>query len=258
MNVKWTASSSGWAHGARRILGGVAGGCVVLLGTATIPASAQTGRLAASGGLVERLTDRVPTSGVLVAGIHVGSSEDRFSPDRLGLHLNSDLRGKSVCVRVATRDGRYRALGLYKVGSYTSTTPGLEFRSSHLSALETMPANVFAVRAVVATGCDDATAGSIVPATLSGAAPATRLVVLLNPGDANARIRLLSTDGAPLSGEPVRCRTVVGGPRIAFTQTCELDLSGAGLNARGVLEIVLVELTEGRSVHRFNIELPVR
>jgi len=232
-------------------------GIVVLFG-ASSDGMAQTRPLQPVGQLVERLTDAVPTSGLLLAGVHWGKSADKFRTGNLGLQLFKSPQPRNVCVRVATRDGRYRGLASYLVPPNPESPSRLLFESKYVNQLEQLPAGDFAVKAIVAGECNDAASGVIIPAVV-GAGPGPQpLMVFLSPNDATARARIVSRDGKPLSGDAVRCQSAGPGTRIAYSHICEISLTDFTFSGRAVLEIILVELTDGRSVKPYEIEIPSR
>jgi hypothetical protein len=232
-------------------------GLVVIFG-ASSDGVAQTRPLEPVGQLVERLTDVVPTSGLLLAGVHWGKSSDKFKTGNLGLQLFKSSQPRNVCVRVATRDGRYRGLASYLVPPNPESPSRLLFESRYINELEQMQAGDFAVKAIVAGECGDAASGVLIPAVV-GAGPGPQpLIVLLSPNDATARARIVSRDGKPLSGDAVRCQSAGPGTRIAYSHTCEISLTDSTFSGRAILEIVLVELTDGRSVKPYDIEIPSR
>jgi hypothetical protein len=219
---------------------------------------AQTRPLEPVGQLVERLTDTVPTSGLLLAGVHWGKSSDKFRTGNLGLQLFKSPQPRNVCVRIATRDGRYRGLAAYVVPPNPDNPSRLQFKSQYTNELEQMPASDFAIKAVVVSECGDAASGVIIPAVVGAEPSPQSLIVFLSPNDATARARIVSRDGKPLSGDPVRCQSAGPGTRIAYSHTCEVSLTDPTFSGRAILEIILVELTEGRSVKSYEIEIPSR
>jgi hypothetical protein len=219
---------------------------------------AQTRPLEPVGQLVERLTDTVPTSGLLLAGVHWGKSSATFKTSDLGLQLFRSAQPRNVCVRVATRDGRYRGLASYLVPPNPDSPSRLLFASQYARQLEQMPASDFAVKAIIARECSDAASGVIIPAVIGAESTPQSLIVFLSPNDATARARVVSFDGKPLSGDPVRCQSAGPGTRIAYSHICEVSLTDPAFAGRAILEIILVELTEGRSVKSYEIEIPSR
>ena len=228
------------------------------------PGRAQSSTLEPLGNrLVERLTDGVPTSGLLLAGVHWGraagnAGTETFRKENLGLQLSQGLEGRKVCVRVTTRDGRYRGMASYTVLAGTPARATLGFPSGYLPVLQQMPVADFAVRAIVTDDCGDASKGTIIPAVVSPRPSSGILTVYLNPGDATARARLVAPDGRTLSGEAVRCQSVGPGTKIAYSHVCELTISEPGYSGRASLEVMLVELTDGISRSKFDIEIPAR
>ena len=178
----------------------------VFAALATAPAAfSETRTRRPTGQFVERLTDRVPTSGFLVAGVQLGRSSGIYARD-----------------------------------------------------LATMNSQEFAVRTVVSSQCDDAAEGPLVPAGLSSAKNVDVLLVLTNPGDARVSARLISRAGESLTGAATRCRNAERGPNIVFSQVCELSLGAEVKAGAAVLELTVVELTDGRTFRRFDIEIPGR
>jgi hypothetical protein len=231
---------------------------MVFISGACSDGMAQTRPLEPVGQLVERLTDSVPTSGLLVAGVHWGKSSDKFRTGNLGLQLFKSPQPRNVCVRVATRDGRYRGLASYVVPPNPDSPSRLQFKSQYANELEQLPAGDFAVKAIVAGECGDAASGVIIPAVVGAGSTPPSLVVFLSPNDATARARIVSRDGKPLSGDAVRCQSAGPGIRIAYSHTCDISLTDSTFSGRAMLEIILVELTDGRSVKPYEIEIPSR
>lgn len=235
--------------------------CVMALGVAFGAASgaaAETLRLRADR-FDEQLTDRVRTSGSLLAGVYVGRMSDLFQPGAIGLPVGSGSRGEMICLRVASRDGRYRGLAQYRVATDAVATPVLEFNTAYMAALTRMPLSQIAARITRAATCTDAVDGPIIPAVLgsSGAlsADARRLVILLNPGEARVTARLLSAAGEALGTEANRCTRLAEGASIVFSHACELALPQPSAGSRVNLELVIIELADGRSVRKFDLDL---
>lgn len=232
-------------------------GIVILFG-ASSDGVAQTRPLQPVGQLVERLTDAVPTSGLLLAGVHWGKSSGKFRTSNLGLQLFKSPQPRNVCVRVATRDGRYRGLASYLVPPNPDSPSLLLFKSQYANQLEQMPVSDFAVKAVIADECNDAVSGVIIPAVVGAESAPQSLIVFLSPNDATTRARVVSRDGTSLSGDAVRCQSVGPGTRIAYSHACEISLADSTFSGRAILEIVLIELTGGRSIKPYDIEIPSR
>ena len=223
------------------------------------PASSQSALLEpVAGSFNERLMDRVPTSGRMLVGLHLGIPSGRFDPGQIVLPARSQADGGSICLRLATRDGRYRAIANYQLPAGVAGERTLSLPTRVGEQLKTMAANDFAVNSVVAAQCDEAADGLLVPVRLPGARGNDVLTVAVNAADGTVAARLLSADGKSLTGSAVRC--VPPGPdhRIVFSHLCSLPLGASVPAGRAVLEVTIIELTDGRSIRRYDIELPQR
>ena len=144
---------------------------IVFIFGASSDGMAQTRLLEPVGPLVERFTDAVPT---LLAGVHWGKLSDKFRTGNLGLQAIKSPRPRNVCVRVASRDSRYRGLAPYLIPPNSESPSRLLFNSQYSDQLEQMPAGAVAVKAIIAGECSDAASGAASVAS-SSPAPCRRL-----------------------------------------------------------------------------------
>jgi len=207
----------------------------------------------------ESLTDRVRTSGTLLAGVFLGDARDSFQPDAIHLPLRSVTGGLGICLRVVSRDGRYRGLAEYRLPGEVVPMPRLDFTSEYKPVLSRMAPGQIAIRATRSAVCSDITEGPVIPAIMGAAQtmPGSRrnLVALLNPGEAQVTARLLNAQREGLGGSTVRCSRFTEGVSIVFSHMCELPLPAQFAAAQIVLELVVTELADGRTARHFAIDL---
>lgn len=222
-------------------------------------AAAETDRLTVVGALSETLTDRVRTSGALLAGLHLGRGTGAFDAKNLRLTVHPGLRGESICLRLSSRDGRYRGMARYVVATDSANAPLLDFQTRYPAELSRTPVAELAARTVRSATCDDGTDGPLVPVVFGPSpetARPTSLIALVNPGEARVTARLIGADGRISLSEAVACRRLTEGASIVYSHVCDTPLPESLPSGRAFLELTIVELTEGRSVRRYDIELP--
>jgi hypothetical protein len=224
-----------------------------------MPAGAETVSLRPAGDLVEELTERPRTVGLLLAGLHLGAARGSFRPDDIRLVVPEQLRGRPICLRLASRDGRYRALVPYVVAPDAIALPRLDFPSEHARQLARISAEDVAARIIASAHCDEGATGQVVAATIRGSEPRAgapgSLTVLVNASDARVSVLLADGAGAPLSSVSP-CAPIREGVTVVFTLRCNLPLPAAFPGGEAQLHLLIVDLTEGRSRRSFPVLLP--
>jgi hypothetical protein len=232
---------------------------VALIGACLVnPAFGQVSRLALEGPLDESLSERVRVSGFRLVGLHLGSASGRFLHEQLSIVVPSAVATEPLCLRLASRDGRYRALAPYRLPDADPLIRLLDFPTRHATDISRLPAGDMAARLVISSGCNDLTDGVLVPLWLRGMAdpdplPASRLTVMLNLGEARASAVLKSEAGDRLA--TAACPQSMQGSSVTFTHICQLELA-VGVEGRASLEITTIALTRGRSTTAYAVLLP--
>jgi hypothetical protein len=210
--------------------------------------------------LEEMLTDKVRTSGSLLSGFFLGDPAEKFGTDKLHVGIQGGRLGDVLCLRVASRDGRYRALVKFDVNASSFPVSQLRFVSKHGEMLAGAWTADLALRMVQSSECDEMAEGALISPLVfdtgrrSGAL--RDLVVQINPGEARANAQVLAADGASVSGEPKACSRRAGGNSVVFSHICQLSLAPQFAGGLATLKINVVEMTDGRYSRTFPIVLP--
>ena len=171
----------------------------------------------------ESFQDEAPVSGRVVAGVLV---TDATAANALNLAPPSFAAGKSICVQVMSRDGRYWAENTFQLPENIDAMPvRLEYPSRHRDFLQQLDFGELAILSS-AGECgevDDEVLYLAGPGTTRGKAGVS---VFVNSGRADTYI---AVGNVPELRRPARCRQIEQGRRTGFDTVCQIDLHGVEL-----------------------------
>jgi len=194
-------------------------------------AQTPTIQLAMPGPMFERLigdSSPSPVVGNFVVGMRWGDASNFFDPKSIGTTLPAYVGGHSVCVNIASEDGRYFARNLYRVPPGATGLTLLDTPTKYYDALKHFPAANMAVMIRLADSCETSHPGGFLPANIggSGSVPgsAPALTVFVNADPEDIQVRLMRGDRAV--GAAAVCSTDPSHIRIAFTSRCVVSVPG--------------------------------
>ncbi|MFN3890355.1 MAG: hypothetical protein ACK4MV_08155 [Beijerinckiaceae bacterium] len=163
--------------------------------------------------------NRAALVGVALVGIHTGPESQPFDPSRLEVLLPPKPAGRSLCVRIISRDGRYSAQGRYILAGPANARARLEFTTQFEKVLRGYAGADIAVHAFSADTCSNPEKTEHI--IFSSSQSNEFLVLKLRGGDARVRAQL-GRAGKPVSS-PVLCDQA-DGVRVGFTSYCQLPV----------------------------------
>jgi hypothetical protein len=193
------------------------------------PACANDQILALAEPLQESFLEGAPRSrgtrgivGSFIAGLRLDDPVRPFDPQALRILLGDGASQLDrLCVRVATRDGRYVARAQYRLTSLRGPAPLLDFHSRYIERLKGYTTKDFVMIGVAGSSCEDLKNSQLFVVVDGDATNARRLIVQLHAGEApvRARLRLSSAAIEPDAPcEPAAAETA------AFSAECALRL----------------------------------
>lgn len=185
-------------------------------------ASAHAGTITISeSDFREELSDEVPVSGEVRVGVLAGprKSPSVTRPLKLVVDLPSD-RGRRLCVKVTSRDGRYRAEGSAELPSALVGVTDVELPTHHAGTLSAKAEELY-LAPFVTLSDDPRCRGrvtQILPARWGDGAPGDPVIVLVNSGGLASRLVFTAADGR----KSVDCTPITARQLVAFDTLCEL------------------------------------
>lgn len=171
----------------------------------------------------ESYRDEAPVSGRVVAGVIAGSS----GQPGLALLPPASASGKSVCVQVMSRDGRYSSKNTFLIPSGVDSSGfELEYPSAHESFLFELDVDALAI--LTSPGdCTDSTASTLYLSTTRperepGSEPVP-IRIFVNSARADT---FVAVKNDPKGKRPTRCQEIEEGRRTGFDKICSIELSG--------------------------------
>ena len=166
----------------------------------------------------ESFQDEAPVSGRVVAGVLV---TDAAADSALNLAPPSFAAGKSICVQVMSRDGRYWSENSFQLPKGIGATPvRLEYPSRHRDFLQQLGFGDLAILSS-AGECGEVDDEVLYLAGHKTARGRTGISVFVNAGRADTYI---AVGNVPELRRPARCRQIEEGRRTGFDTVCQIDL----------------------------------
>jgi len=194
----------------------------VVIVLAVCIASAHAGTITISESeFREELSDEVPVSGEVRVGVLAGTRKGPSAtrPLKLVVDLPAE-RGRRLCVKLTSRDGRYRAEGSAELPSALVGATDVELPTHHAGTLSAKADELYLAPFV--TLSDDprcrGRVAQILPARWGDGAPGDALMVLINSGGLASRLVFTAADGR----RSVDCRPLPERQLVAFDTICEL------------------------------------
>lgn len=195
----------------------------------------------------ERFGEEANVSGSVIVGVLAATSEPAVDLADLRIRV-PQIDGKStLCVRTATRDGRYWSLNEHRL-TVQGTEARLETRSEHSAPLRKVQPRDFAIRAEIKNGCDSVTRGSLLVAS-TGSMPESlsKLWVMVNTSTeadfVSGSLRIGSTDFTP-----ALCISNPQSAQVAYNYVCELRVP-KGVTGDLCLRIEVAGFTGSKDVY---------
>ena len=190
----------------------------------------------------EVMLDKSPTTrgilvGASIVGIRLDGPPRRFDPKDVRVALGNAVASEMLCVKFISRDGRYSALGRYKLTTSTPPDPVLEVKSAYEKQLAGYKTTDMAILAQTAKSCDASKNANLFAVDL-GTSQTGEIIVQLNAGDARVRAQLGQNSAAV--SDSVVCAPLAEDVRTGFTQDCRL-------RPRGVWRPGLYQLSIGET-----------
>ncbi len=167
----------------------------------------------------ERYLDEAPVSGRVIAGVTLTGNA---TSGLLSMMPPRSAAGRSVCVQVMTRDGRYWSRNTFELPDPVSTAPvALEYPSAHQAFLTQLKSGELAV--LGSAGECDKSATDTVFLTSAGNNTGDEPVVsiFVNSGRSDT---YLSIKNDAAKRRPTRCQTIEEGRRTGFDTICRIKL----------------------------------
>jgi hypothetical protein len=208
---------------------------LVMVVQAAAAADRDVLQLAGAVNYSELYLENPKVSGNLVVGVRWASSTGvgrpvvRFDPLNVRMIVPAELYGRSACVDVTSKDGRYTAENLYAVPPDPPRQPKLYTRTKYEDVLHGYVLDSVAVMIRAGSDCNVAQSGTIVPAVLvpQGSDMATEmsrvrsLVVQVNADPDRVRLGLYKSDETNL-GNAI-CISAGEGVLISYSTTCTFE-----------------------------------
>ncbi|CAN1553653.1 hypothetical protein MCEMSEM23_02296 [Rhabdaerophilaceae bacterium] len=210
--------------------------------------------LLAGGQLLERLEGgaAVPVSGNLLAGVQIGGSLGKFNPNSIQVSISDPPSAKnSICLSVASRDGRYSAKNVF----HSAPKPGItefDFQSRFRKELMNYDDNLIAILVRESENCEGTDFGFVLPRIVSNSAGANSLLVAVNAAAERTSVALLR-DGAEIAKSA--CKADKTKVSMAFSAVCRFDEASALRSGEYVLDIRIRERFEIVS-RQYSLRLP--
>lgn len=168
-----------------------------------------------------------PVSGHYLVGLQWGGTPRLFDPNAVGAVIPPSLAGRTVCVSLASEDGRYVARNVYHVPTDAIGAARFDTPTQYDKVLGAYPFESMAVLIREASTCDDIAAAPLLPATAHPPAPgaASTLTVFLNAEPQGIEVEL--RHGGQIVAVAPPCTTDPARTRIAYTTSCLLTLPAA-------------------------------
>ncbi len=189
-------------------------------------------------------------AGTLLVGLRLHSATGPFDPRAVSIHVNHGLRGRHVCVSIASQDGMYYAENLYNVSPDAPEVSTFQTITKYAEQLKNYSADQVAVNVRATEDCNGANGGDLVPAQFTGGPDDLVLVADINSDPDRLAVELTNHSGA--SWKAV-CTTGAGS-RVAFTSTCEFRPHTLDAGPYDLL-VHLRERTRVRDIH-FPVRIP--
>lgn len=210
---------------------------LILAALALLLAAAQTlaGPLVARPSatpLKEMFHQEAPVSGRIVSGVLVAGEQDKTH--RLVIWPPASVAGRSVCLQVVSRDGRYWAENTFELPPRTGGRPVvLKYPSAYRDLLQTLGDEELAMLAYPGRcGAGGPRQLLLAARTLPEAAP-RRLEILVNSGRTDTYAVVKDAAGA----RPSRCRRIRQGRRTAFDTVCRIALTPSAVEDPSVIQV---------------------
>lgn len=166
----------------------------------------------------ESFEDEAPVSGRVVAGVLI---TDAAADKALNLVPPAFAAGKSICVQVMSRDGRYWSENTFQLPEKIDTSPvRLEYPSRHQDFLRQLQFGELAILSS-AGECGEVDDKVLYLAGPDAAQGRTGISVFVNSGRADTYIAVRNV---PELRRPARCRQIEQGRRTGFDTLCRIDL----------------------------------
>jgi hypothetical protein len=208
---------------------------------------------------VESFVGKPRVSGNLLVGLRFGEPAGNFDPTAVGLYVTPAVVGRSACVDISSRDGRYYAQNAYLMPSASGIFLPFEVDSKYLDQLSHYDLKDIAVTVRLVGDCNAPEEGELVPAVAStqssppASSPRNRsLVAFVNAEPDRLKVVLLRKG---LEASAAECRSDPTAVQIAFTSSCEFRGNGALAAGSYDLLIRVRERFAWRDSH-FSVQLP--
>jgi len=167
----------------------------------------------------ERYLDEAPVSGRVIAGVTLTGSA---SSGLLSVMPPRSAAGRSVCVQVMTRDGRYWSRNTFELPDPISRAPvALEYPSAHQAFLTQLKSGELAVLGS-AGECDKSDTDTVFLTSAGDNAGAESAVsIFVNSGRSDTYLSIRNDAG---KRRPTRCQTIQEGRRTGFDTVCRIKL----------------------------------
>jgi hypothetical protein len=173
-----------------------------------------------------------------------------FNPEAVSIQVDPTLRGRRLCVSIASQDGMYYAENLYEVSAAAPPVSTFQTVTRYSTELKKYAADQIAVNVRVTEDCNAAVDGEILPSLINSASGDLLLVADINADPDRLAVELIRRGG---SSWKASCSTG-DGPRVAFTSSCEFRPSSLPAGKYDMV-VHLRERTRIRDIH-FSVWIP--
>ena len=194
-------------------------------------------------------------AGSLLVGLRMHSATGTFNPLAVSIQVGPSLRGRRLCVSVASQDGMYYAENLYQVEPDAPQLSTFQTTTEYSKQLTSYPADQIAINVRAIDDCNDPSNGDLVPVQFTGASSDPVLVAQINAEPERLAVELTRHCAPPGAAAPVKAVCSTGaGSRVAFTSVCGFHLAGL-VSGSYDLVIHLRERTRVRDIY-YSVHIP--
>lgn len=208
---------------------------------------------------VESFVGKPKVSGNLLVGLRSGEAAGSFNPKAVGLYVTPKVGGRSACVDISSRDGRYYAQNTYGMPTASGNFAPFDADTKYSEQLSHYDLKDIAVTVRLVGDCNAPDEGEIIPAVVGtqSRAPASSLrnrslLAFVNAEPDRLKVVLLR-NGIEVSA--AECKSDPTAVQIAFTSSCEFKENDGLAPGSYDLLIRVRERFAWRDSH-FSVQLP--